>query len=172
VALTQQKALGIATTVLSALAIAGLTLTPNPGPPADYFDLCITCGTHWASDFGLNILLFIPLGFGLRLAGVRRRTAWFVAVATTVTIEVLQYSAIPGRDSDLSDILSNTAGGVLGVALADARRRLLAPSAAAALRLSVGGAVVWCAAAAGTQWALSTSLPHSIYYEQVAPHLG
>lgn len=171
-ALAQQQALGIAATGLSILVIAALTLTPQAGPPADHFDLCITCGTHWASDFGLNILLFFPFGFGLRLAGLRRRTAWLVALGATVSIEMLQYSVITGRDSDLSDILSNTLGGVLGVAAADARKRLLVPSAASAVRLSVGGAAAWCAITAGTQWALAMSLPHSIYYEQVAPQLG
>lgn len=172
VALAQQKTLGIATTALTVLLIAGLTLTPGAGGPADHFDLCITCGTHWAADFGLNILLFIPLGFGLRLAGVRRRTAWLLVAATTVTIELLQYSIITGRDSDLSDILSNTLGGSLGILAADVRRRLLTPSTAAALRLSVASALVWCASTACIQWALSISLPHSIYYEQVAPQLG
>jgi VanZ family protein len=172
VALAQQRALGIATTTLSVLVIAVLTLTPEGGTPADHFDLCITCGTHWASDFGLNILLFIPLGFGLRLAGVRRRTAWLLVAGATVTIEALQYSVITGRDSDLSDILSNTLGGSLGILAADVRQRLLMPSAAAAIRLSVASALVWCAATACIQWALSISLPHSIYYEQVAPQLG
>jgi VanZ family protein len=172
VALAQQKALGIATTALSVLVIAALTLTPQAGPPAGHFDLCITCGTHWASDFGLNILLFIPFGFGLRLAGLRRWTACLVALGATIGIEMLQYAIIAGRDSDLSDILSNTLGGVLGVAAADVRKRLLAPPVASALRLSVAGAVAWCAITAATQWALSMSLPHSIYYEQVAPQLG
>jgi len=172
VALAQQKALGIATTGLSILVIAALTLTPQAGPPAGHFDLCITCGTHWASDFGLNVLLFFPFGFGLRLAGLRRRTAWLVALGATISIEILQYSVITGRDSDLSDILSNALGGVLGVAAADARKRLLAPSPASAIRLSLAGAAAWCIIAGATQWALSVSLPRSIYYEQVAPQLG
>ena len=172
VALAQQKALGVATTGLSVLTIAALTLTPQPGPPAGHFDLCITSGTHWASDFGLNILLFLPFGFGLRLAGLRRRTACLVALGATIGIEILQYSVVTGRDSDLSDILSNALGGVLGIAAADARKWLLVPSAALAVRLSVAGAMAWCAIAAGTQWALSISLPRSIYYEQVAPQLG
>jgi VanZ family protein len=172
VALAQQKALGLATTILSVLVIAGVTLTPGAGGPADHFDLCVTCGTHWAADFGLNILLFIPLGFGLRLAGVRRGTAWLLVAAGTVTIELLQYSIVTGRDSDLSDILSNALGGSLGIMAADVRRWLLTPSAAAAIRLSVASVFVWCGAAACIQWALSVSLPHSIYYEQVAPQLG
>ncbi len=172
VALAQQKPLGIATTALAALVIAVLTLTPQRGPIADHFDLCVTCGTYWAADFGLNVLLFIPLGFGLRLAGVRRRTAWLVVLGATITIETLQYAVVAGRDSDLSDILSNSLGGVLGVAAADVRRRLLAPSAAVTARLSLGGALLWCAAAAAAQWSLSVSLPHSVYFEQVAPQLG
>ena len=172
VALAQHKPLGVAITVISVLVIAGLTLTPGAGPPADHFDLCITCGTHWASDFGLNVLLFAPLGFGLRLAGARRRTACLVVVVSTVTIELLQYSAIPGRDSDLSDIVSNSLGGGIGIAAADFRRQLLAPGASTAIRLSASGALACCALAACVQWALSISLPHSVYYEQVAPQLG
>lgn len=172
VALTQQKALGVATILLIAAIIAGLTLTPQPGPAADHFDTCITCTTHWASDFGLNVLLFIPLGFGLRLAGVRRRTAWMVVFASTITIEALQYSVITGRDSDLSDILSNTLGGTIGICAAELRRRLIVPSATLANRLSAGAALLCCAAAAFIQWGLTISLPRSTYYEQVAPRLG
>src|ERR1700728_432499 len=124
VALAQQKTLGAAITVLAVLVIAGLTLMPGAGPPADHFDVCVTCGTHWASDFGLNVLLFVPFGFGLRLAGIRRRTVCLVVVASTVTIELLQYSVIAGRDSDLSDILSNSLGGGIGIAAASFRRQL------------------------------------------------
>jgi VanZ family protein len=172
VALAQQKTLGAAITVITVLVIAGLTLAPGAGPPADHFDLCITCGTHWASDFGLNVLLFVPFGFGLRLAGVRLRTTCLVVVASTVSIELLQYSVVPGRDSDLSDILSNSLGGGMGIAAAGFRRQLLAPSASAAIRLSTAGALGCCALAACVQWALSISLPRSVYYEQVAPQLG
>ncbi len=171
-ALAQQRTLGAAITVVAVLAIAGLTLLPGAGPPANHFDLCVTCGTHWASDFGLNVLLFVPFGFGLRLAGVRQRTACLLVVASSVTIELLQYSVIAGRDSDLSDILSNSVGGGIGIAAAGFRRQILAPSASAAIRLSAAGAVACSALAACIQWALCISLPHSVYYEQVAPHLG
>jgi VanZ like family len=154
------------------LVIASLTLTPGGTKPADHFELCITCGTYWASDFGLNVLLFIPLGFGLRLSGMRRATAWGIALAATCGIEALQYHVIPGRESDLSDIVSNSLGAALGVGLADARRLVLAPPASTAARMAAGGAVLLCTAAAVIQWALSVSLPESIYYEQVAPSLG
>jgi VanZ like family len=172
VARAQQKTFGVATTAVTGLVIAWLTLTPGGGPPTDHFERCVTCGSYWASDFGLNLLLFIPLGFGLRIFGMRRWTAIAVAVATTVTIETLQYHVIAGRDSDLSDILSNTVGGVVGVILADGRRQLVAPPAAVAARLAAAGAVLWCIAAALTQWILAVSLPQSVYYGQVAPRLG
>ena len=64
-----------------------------------------------------NILMFLPLGAGLALAGIRPRRAMAAIVALTVTVELLQYTVIPGRDGALDDILSNTVGGLLGIGL-------------------------------------------------------
>jgi hypothetical protein len=171
VARTQQKTLGVATTIAALILIARLTLKPMGGSLPTQFDVCILCGSRGTADFLLNIVMFAPLGIGLRLTGMRRRTIMALAVLFTCTIEALQYYVVPGRDSDLSGIIANSSGAAIGVALTDLRRTLLAPAAAIAGRLAAAAAFAACAAAAGTYWLLTPVLPHSIYYEQIAPDL-
>ena len=70
-------------------------------------------------EFLANVGLFVPVGvFVLLLFGSR---LWWVAVAgsvaLTVAIETAQRS-IPGRVSDPRDVVANSAGAVIGVALA------------------------------------------------------
>ena len=70
-------------------------------------------------EFLANIGLFVPVGvFVLLLFGSR---LWWVAVlggmALTSAIETAQRS-IPGRVSDPRDVVANSAGAVIGVALA------------------------------------------------------
>jgi glycopeptide antibiotics resistance protein len=87
----------------------------------------------WLSAFGLprtaadvgvefvaNIALFVPLGLLVRLL---RPTLWnwwpvaLLAVVSSATIEVLQL-VIPGRVTTLSDVIANTLGALVGLALA------------------------------------------------------
>ena len=90
VAQTQQVTLGFATAVITVVIIAWLTLTPQGTTLPDHFDVCVPCGRFGTADFTLNVMVFMPLGFGLRLAGMRRRWAWLIAAALTVTIETLR----------------------------------------------------------------------------------
>ncbi len=74
-------------------------------------------------DF-LNVLLFVPFGFGLaevvRKRGRPRTAALAVCLmagaAVSYTIELLQLY-VPGRDSGWTDVFTNTAGSVAGAAL-------------------------------------------------------
>jgi VanZ family protein len=75
-------------------------------------------------DFFLNILLFIPFGFGLaeklREAGKSRKATFFAALLAgalfSYTIELLQIY-IPSRDSGWEDIFTNSIGTVAGFVL-------------------------------------------------------
>jgi VanZ family protein len=75
-------------------------------------------------DFLFNMLLFMPLGTLLHHEGQRRsftlRHVVILTAATglllSTTIEYLQ-AFLPSRDSSLIDVLSNTAGAVMGVHL-------------------------------------------------------
>jgi len=72
-------------------------------------------------DFFLNVLLFIPFGFGLcawlRKRGSSRWALFFLALGAgagvSYVVELLQFY-IPARDSGWEDVVSNTVGSVSG----------------------------------------------------------
>ena len=76
--------------------------------------------TEWITydrvEFTANIFMFLPIGLFLLLLFGRRQ--WWLAIAVgfvmTVSIETAQLF-IPGRVSDLRDVVSNTIGATLGV---------------------------------------------------------
>src|SRR5260370_17882576 len=83
-------------------------------------------------DFYLNILLFVPFGFGLsdqlRKRGVSRGRTMILALAagavTSYVVEFLQFY-IPTRSSGWDDIPPNTAGAVAGFLLFDRFSKML-----------------------------------------------
>ena len=76
--------------------------------------------THLSDQIN-NVLLFIPLGFGLtcllharRLgAAAKLATVLFISAGLSLTVEVLQ-AFLPSRAPTPADILNNSAGGLLG----------------------------------------------------------
>src|SRR6185437_8188349 len=116
VALTPHRTTGVILAALGFAFIAIMTLTPQPGPPAFAPSLCVLCGEMAVQDIILNVILFVPFGMGMRLAGVRRHRVIAISFCLTVVIELLQMHIIAGRDSSLGDVITNTLGGVLGVA--------------------------------------------------------
>ncbi len=86
---------------------------------------------NWASDLGLNLLLYGPLGVLLRLAMSRltgRQIVQIICATTAVAslswaIESTQ-SLIPGRYASIQDVLANTLGGSIGVLLGHQINRL------------------------------------------------
>lgn len=103
-------------------------------------------------DVVLNVLLFIPFGFGLRLAGWPWRRVGAAAALVSLTVETLQYFVIIGRDASLGDVLSDTAGGVVGAGLVPYCRALVAPSSVLAWRLLLLWAVIWIGMLAASAW--------------------
>lgn len=165
------KAAGTVITVLSLCIIAALTLTPDPSAGYQPLSLCITCGALGGVDFVLNILLFLPLGVGLRLRGVSPRRAWLFALALTICIEALQVRVIAGRDASLGDVISNALGAFIGIQLVDRWRALLFPRAHRATRFAVAGAAIWFGAIALGGWALTPSIDAGPYHALWAPDL-
>lgn len=163
------------------LAIAGLgfiaLMTLQPHPEAAYDAArtplwCVLCGDYGLLDVLLNVLLFLPYGAGLRLAGVSWRRTLLLVAATSFTVEFLQYTVVAGRDASLSDLLTNTTGGALGWLLVGAVPHLLRPQAPLRRRLLAGWTALWLALLALTAFAERRSLPHSTYYGQWAAELG
>lgn len=123
-------------------------------------------------DIVLNILLFIPLGVGLRLSGLPRWKAFGIAVLTTLAVESLQYAAIAGREASLSDLLTNSIGGWLGISLGHHWRRLFLPPPPQARRLAWAGMAIWLGIETVSAALLSVSLPQTTYFGMWAPQLG
>jgi glycopeptide antibiotics resistance protein len=100
--------------------------------------------TRWITydvvEFGANVAMFVPIGvLFLLLAG--RRTWWLAlagGVATTCAIEFAQLF-LPGRFSDVRDIVANSLGTLLGLLAAVLVLALLGRrSPAGGTRRSVG----------------------------------
>lgn len=101
-------------------------------------------GASTPFDVVVNLLLFVP--FGLYLGLLAPSVRWWKAAATvaaaSLTFEVTQYVLAVGS-SDLTDVLVNTAGGVLGFGLLVlARRRLGAGTGAVMGRICAIATVV------------------------------
>lgn len=151
-----------AAVVLALALVLVATLVPNEGDGRveRVYAWCLVCGPHGGADVVRNVLLFLPLGFALRLAGLRVRTAALVAFATTLLIEGAQLTVVEGRAATASDVVANTAGALLGAIVAAWARELWRPAPARARRLAlVGGAVVVAVTAFGA-WSMSpTAVP-------------
>ncbi len=150
------------------LAAAGLlfilsaTLYPIPGQErvsAAIPLLCLVCGDQGGMDVILNLLMFLPLAVGLRLAGWR----WIQVVAASAllsfTVETLQLVAIPGRDSSLSDLLTNTTSGAIGGAVTPFLRAAADPTPRLARLLLGSGCLLWLAILGLSAWLLAPWAP-------------
>src|SRR5579864_5627229 len=117
--------------LLSLLGIGYLTLFPfqfHSGPFRAIRGIPFFLGNsgkeYFTRDFFLNVLLFVPFGFGVS-AQVRKRNGgllkcflWSLVLGAFVsyTVEFMQLY-IPERDSGWEDVFSNAAGSVLGFLL-------------------------------------------------------
>ncbi len=142
---------------LAVVAILFLTLYPfdfhsfRPHRPRLLFPFSLG---GWEKSIGsldelLNVLLFVPFGFGLaeklREHGkLRVETIGFTLVAGALlsyTVELLQVY-IPQRDSGWEDILTNSSGALIGAVLFDLFGRIVLGSFCAAER-RVGTRLTW-----------------------------
>ena len=70
-------------------------------------------------EFVANVVLFIPLGL-LVAALMRRGQRWVsfaITVAASLTIELGQFLFLPERDPSALDVIANSIGGAIGVAI-------------------------------------------------------
>ncbi len=132
---------------------------------------CLLCGERGLADFALNVLLFVPLGAALAWAGERGRTALGAGALLSLGIEVAQL-AIPGRDSSLSDVVSNTIGSLVGwLAVTHGPRVVALPSRTAAL-LTAAAAALPSLVVAATGALFRPDFPHAQYYGGWTPDFG
>lgn len=145
--------------VASLLLIVAATLLPTAAREAP-IAWCIRCGPFWLSDAIGNVVLFIPFGASLALAGVGVRRSALIGSALSLAIESLQYAGLPaGRTASLADWLMNTSGAGMGAWLAlaamprDGRWPSLAPRVART-RL-VGWTMLTVVVFASSSWLLA-----------------
>jgi len=103
-----------------------------------------------------NVIMFLPLGLMLGLAGLRPGRVAFAGFGLAFLIETLQYFVVPGRDASVSDVLTNTAGAWLGALLAPRLPFLLRPGREAAARLAIAALLAWAGAWIFGAWAISS----------------
>jgi len=128
------------------LFIAGTTLVPIPQQElaarlTPWW--CLVCGDHGGQDVINNVLLFIPFALGLRLAGLPSRAVVVTGGLLSLSVELLQWGVVPGRDASLSDVLTNTLGSAVGAMVASHRGQLLRPSRSTGIRLASCWAALW-----------------------------
>lgn len=152
-----------------ALAIGLATLWPLPNQPQPGERLCIICGTLGGIDFLSNVILFLPFGLALSVAGLRVSRVLVIGAGFSLTIEVLQWHVVAGRDASLGDLTSNTTGAFLGALLATWHRVLLRPSPRVARRLGSATTVLLVLGGAIGAWALRPAPVTLKYWSQWAP---
>jgi len=118
------------------LAVAVVTLTPateGGHSPIWYIMQFLHrfAGTGWVTEprleLAANVVMFVPLGLlGVPLVG-RSRWWWVIVAGVLLTcfIETAQLG-IPGRVTDVRDIVANSCGAALGTAVCLAVYRLWA----------------------------------------------
>ena len=110
-----KKQVPVILAALSAAAIVFFTLRPA-GEELHTWSYYITAGDDALAELFQNLLLFIPLGVSLTLAGVRPFRVVALGGLLSFTVEFLQ-QYIPGRDPSVGDIVCNTISTALGVLL-------------------------------------------------------
>lgn len=108
--------------LLSLVVIIVSTLYPFKFSLSEPFSLLISRTSKL--DILANIVLFAPLGFGLGSALAKRKYSFITNLlailllggSLSLTIEILQ-AFLPGRDSSLWDVLTNTTGAGVGYLL-------------------------------------------------------
>jgi len=99
----------------------------SPVSPIDGLDLSQeldATGLGWVTYTQLesfaNVLLFVP--FGLLIALLSPTRWWWAVVVglilVAICIELGQAAFLPGRVASLGDVIANSAGGAVGVAIA------------------------------------------------------
>jgi hypothetical protein len=133
---------------------------------------CILCGSVGGVDAVLNVLLFAPLGAGLALSGVPGARATLLVAFTSLLIESLQFSVVPGRDASLGDLLMNTMGGLIGFSLTARRQSLLFPAPGTATRLAAMWIGIWLSVQGLAVYSLLPRIPEGPYFGQHARDFG
>jgi hypothetical protein len=157
--------------LLTVLPILAATLMPQPAVGGTTAFGCVVCGERGTADAILNVLLFLPFGVALGMAGTPSRLVWLAGPMLSAVVETGQVF-IPGRDAGLGDLLFNSVGATLGLLVFRTSPLWGNPSKGVAARccLAVSAAVASWFVLTGAL--LQPSFPPSTYFGQWTPDLG
>jgi hypothetical protein len=165
------RRVGLLLSIASLIAIGFATLLPQaPGGVESLF--CLVCGSFGTVDAVLNVVLFAPLGVGLALCGFKRQSTVIGICILSVAIETTQFLMIPGRDSTVGDVLTNTVGGAIGFMAARHAAVWLRPTPRTANKLAATFAALWLVVQGISSFGFVVSLPSAQYYGQIVRTLG
>lgn len=145
---------------LAAVVVIGVATLRGSGDtvPAPWCLPCALRNPGLASDVFINVLLFVPLGVGLRLAGLPVWAVVAAGFAVSLCVEALQAYVIPGRVANVADLVTNTIGAA-AAAIATLRwRTAVFPSATKAMSLTLLSTSALVAIVGATAWALSPAV--------------
>jgi hypothetical protein len=154
--------------------IAWMTLNPAGRPPdeplAPFFCI-LRCGNESLRDLVSNIILFVPLGWVLSYWTTPRR-AFAICLVATVGIELTQALFLPARDPSFRDILTNAAGGAIGLWAYHNLERLVRPRESSSWRLGSAALVSAIAVIGITLAGLQPSPTARPWFGHWTPQLG
>jgi hypothetical protein len=157
--------------IAGGMAIAAATLFPTPGSPR-VPQICLVCGPLGGVDAFLNVLLFVPLGLGLGIRKTRWATALLVVVMTTAAVELLQLKFIVGRAATLGDLVTNTAGGLLGFTIGRRWRSFTFPQTRARRLLLTSAGLCFAAMMTFTGFSLQPSPTRGLLFGHLTRGYG
>jgi VanZ family protein len=172
-AMDSRRVVPLAAAGLATAAILVATLTPDvrftdaaPIPPIESAPFSL-------SDFARNVILFAPLGASLLWGGVAARRAIGLAALLSAGVELAQgWLPIPGRDASAGDLLANTAGAGLGIALFRSGATWLRPSPVRSGHLAVAAGVAAAAVLCATGLLLVPAPTDAEYFGLHSPSLA
>jgi glycopeptide antibiotics resistance protein len=123
----------------------------------------VLCGDGALADVILNAALFLLLGAALSVAGRRAWRTIALGALLSCGVESAQF-VIPGRDPSLSDVLFNSLGTALGVAVAYFAAAMWRPTPRQAGVLSIAGALGAASVITLTGVLLAPSFHDDVYY--------
>jgi len=144
------------------LAIAIATLAPGDPEGTTGGFACVFCGDRALADFLINVILYMPLGVGLAMSGVRLSRIVLAGVLLSSSIEAVQV-ILPGRDASVGDVIANTLGTGLGALIVFASPRWLRPSRLTSNLFCLSASALAVATLALTGYLLGPSLPTGAY---------
>src|SRR5258707_8055194 len=152
-------------------AILVATLFPAGSELAPGWTTAIVGGDDALAGVIQNVLLFVPLGVGLALGGMRGLRLVAVGTLLSLSVECAQ-QWIPGRDPSVGDVCFNTLGTALGGLLGRTAPLWFAPAPRRAAWLLLGAAIVVGLICFATGWLLQPAIPAPPYVVTPRPDLA